>query len=151
MSRGPECTWINKFNFGLSVVFCTWHHWQVFLSHKKNLINSEQNCSSLSIVNLHPQLQHTRRAFDAGIPWRNCQYQYKHNPFEFQYFIIAQHPDHIDLSHLLRTVFVPHFHAYFCLRLPLNMFHGINLSLSLSPPLSLSISVSFPSGAMSWV
>lgn len=35
MSRGPECTWINKFNFGLSVVFCRWHHWQVFLSHKK--------------------------------------------------------------------------------------------------------------------
>lgn len=132
-----------KFHFGLYVVvfFPSLAHLQVFLSNVK-LINSEQNCSYLSIVNLHPQLQYARRAFDAGIPWRNCQYQYKHNPLEFQCFIIAQHPDHTDASNLLHTVLsLPLFMAYFCLRLPLNMVHGITLSLPLS--LTRSNRVSF--------
>lgn len=68
-------------NRGLSVVVVCLY---VFITCRSKLINSVQNCSSLSIVNLHPQLQCAERAFDAGIPWRNCQYQYKHNPLEFQ-------------------------------------------------------------------
>lgn len=112
-----------------------------------------QNCSSLSIVNFHPQLQYAGSAFDAGIPWRNCQYQYKRNPLEFQitsllhsiqtmliYLICFTQPPPLPLSRIL-----------FCLRLPLNTFHGINLSLSHSLSHFASVSLSLGRDVMSLI
>lgn len=134
-----------QFHFGLSVVFAFFHHRQVCLNNVK-FINSAQNCSYLSIVNPHPQLQYARRAFDAGLPWRNCQYQYRHNPLKFQYFIAAQHSDQTDLSNYLHTDLLPPFswHTFVWDCLWTCFMESITPFRFLPPPLS-----HFPSASLS--